>query len=174
MSSYFRQSEIRRWNETKQSGELNYENESRLQKIPTLLMSSYFRIFVCLRISVLPVPPLKIWFVLFLAQKFKSFWALLFFSMVICLITLFGPYHDRKIVGAKIQIFSSSSVLPKFSEDFEIWKPFWKAFVLYQSPEVYRVYPRSSFGEYIFQNGIAGLQSPFCTAKCLKECQETS
>ena len=55
MSSYFRQSEIRRWNDTTQSGELNYENESRLLKIPTLLMSSYFRIFVCLRISVLPV-----------------------------------------------------------------------------------------------------------------------
>ena len=40
-------------------------------------------------------------------------------------------------------------------------KPFSKAFVLHQFPEVYRVYPRSSFGEYIFQNCIA-LQSPLC------------
>ena len=49
MSSYFRQSEIRRWNNSTQSIELNYENISGTNVFVC------FRIFVCLRISVSPV-----------------------------------------------------------------------------------------------------------------------
>ena len=41
MSSYFRPSEIRRWKDSIESIGLNYEDELRFQKIPTLLMSSY-------------------------------------------------------------------------------------------------------------------------------------